>query len=280
MIKFSHTIFALPFALTAMIFAASGHNLTFAQMFWVVIAMVGARTAAMAFNRLSDHEIDARNPRTRMRELPAGVLDRGEVWPFVVGGAAALIIAAWRLNPLCLALSPIALAVILGYSFTKRFTMLSHVVLGLSLAIAPIGAWIAIRGTLDGPALLLGGGVLFWVAGFDIIYACQDVEFDRSAGLVSIPARFGVPMALKVSRAFHVVAWWHLVAVGAEVGLANAAYAVTMLLLAAFFIRQHWLVRGGDMARVDLAFFTMNGWVSVVYFLGSSLAYGFGAGLL
>ena len=203
MIRFPHSVFALPFALTATLLAAREGGITGGQVFWIVVAMVAARSAAMGFNRLVDHAIDARNPRTATRELPRGVVSRPEVLGFVILSSAAFVLAAGMLNSLCLALSPVALAIVLGYSYTKRFTVLSHLVLGLSLAIAPIGAWIAVRGTLDGPALLMGGGVMFWVAGFDIIYSCQDYEVDRGEGLFSIPARFGIKGALVISAVLH-----------------------------------------------------------------------------
>jgi 4-hydroxybenzoate polyprenyltransferase len=231
---------------------------------WIVVAMVGARSAAMGFNRLADHAIDARNPRTAARELPAGAMSRGEVWLFVIVSAAALVLAAWRLNPLCLALSPVALFVIFGYSYTKRFTALSHAVLGLALAIAPVGAWIAVRGRFDLPPVLLGFAVLAWVAGFDIIYACQDVDFDRGAGLNSIPARLGVGGALRVSRALHVAAVLLLASLPAVTAL-HVVYLAGVVLVAVMLAYEHSLVREGDLSRVDAAFFTVNGWIGVLY---------------
>jgi len=269
MVKFSHSVFALPFALASAALAAAHGSLAPGTLAWIVVALVGARRAAMGFNRLADQAIDARNPRTAGRELPSGRLSRAQVWLFVIVSAAALVLAAWRLNPLCLALSPVALAVIFGYSYTKRFTALSHVVLGLALAIAPVGAWIAVRGRFDLAPVLLGLAVLAWVAGFDILYACQDVDFDRRAGLHSIPARLGVGGALKVSRALHVTAVGVLAALFAVVPL-HAVYLAGVALVALLLAYEHSLVREGDLSRVDAAFFTVNGWTSLLY-LGSVL---------
>jgi 4-hydroxybenzoate polyprenyltransferase len=270
MVKLSHSVFALPFALAAAALAAPDGGLAPSTLAWIVVAMVGARSAAMGFNRLADHAIDARNPRTAARELPSGAMSRGEVWLFVTASAAALVLAAWRLNPLCLALSPVALLVVLGYSYTKRFTALSHVVLGLALAIAPVGAWIAVRGRFDVPPVLLGLAVLLWVAGFDIIYACQDVDFDRGAGLHSIPARLGIGGALRLSRALHVAAVAVLASLAVVVPL-HPVYLAGVVLVAVMLAYEHSLVREGDLSRVDAAFFTVNGWIGVLY-LGFVLA--------
>ena len=265
MVKLSHSVFALPFALASAGLAAAGSGGTRARtIFWIVAAMVGARSAAMGFNRLADQQIDARNPRTAARELPAGRMSRGEVWAFVGLSAGLLVLAAWQLNPLCLALSPVALAVVFGYSYTKRFTALSHVVLGLALAIAPMGAWIAVTGRVDLPPVLLGLAVLTWVAGFDIIYACQDVDFDRGAGLHSIPARLGVKGALRVSRALHVAAVVFLGLLYTTVPL-HPHYFLGVGLVAALLAYEHSLVKEGDLSRVDAAFFTVNGWIGVLY---------------
>jgi 4-hydroxybenzoate polyprenyltransferase len=270
MIKFSHTIFALPFALAAAVLA-SDRSLAPAKFLWILLAMAGARSAAMGFNRLADHAIDARNPRTAARELPRGVLSRAEVAAFVLASAAVFVFAASRLNPLCLALSPVALAIVCGYSYTKRFTALSHVVLGLSLAIAPVGAWLAIRGRFDVVPVLLGLAVLAWVAGFDTIYACQDVEFDRREGLHSIPAALGPGRALLLSRALH----------GAAVLLLASLYVLTPLHpvylagvagVALLLGYEHSLVRADDFSRVDAAFFTVNGWISVLYFAATAVS--------
>jgi 4-hydroxybenzoate polyprenyltransferase len=263
MIKVAHSVFALPFALASAALAAR-EGFRWPQVLWIVVAMVGARSAAMGFNRLADHEIDARNPRTAARELPAGVLKRSEVWALVLLSAAALVFAAAMLNPLCLALSPIALAIVFGYSYTKRFTALSHLVLGLALAVAPVGAWLAIRGTFSSVPVLIGFAVLFWVAGFDVIYACQDAEFDRAAGLHSMPARLGIARALAVARVLHVLAVGLLAAVHPAAGL-HPLYLGGVAAIACILAYEHSLVHADDLSRVDAAFFTMNGWVSVLY---------------
>jgi 4-hydroxybenzoate polyprenyltransferase len=267
MIKFSHSVFALPFALASAVLAAGGPTgLTPRTLIWIVLAMVGARSAAMGFNRLADHALDARNPRTAARELPRGALSRTSVWLFVGLSAAALVLAAAMLNPLCLTLSPLALGIVFGYSFTKRFTALSHVILGLALAIAPVGAWIAVRGEFDLPPLVLGLAVLTWVAGFDTIYSCQDTAFDREAGLHSLPARLGVRRALAVARAFHVLAVLFLLGLFVVVPL-HPVYLVGVSLVAALLGYEHSLVRHDDLSRIDAAFFTVNGWISVGYLL-------------
>jgi 4-hydroxybenzoate polyprenyltransferase len=264
MIKFSHSIFALPFALVSVVLAA-GNDLRWTQILWILVAMVGARSAAMGFNRLADQAIDARNPRTAARELPRGVVSRVEVWAFVVTSATALVFASAMLNPLCLALSPVALLIVFGYSYTKRFTSLSHLALGLALAVAPVGAWIAIRGSLDAAPVILGFAVLTWVAGFDIIYACQDMDFDRREGLHSIPARVGIRKALIVSRLLHAVAVMLLLALYAIASL-HPVYLAGVAGVASLLAYEHSLVRHDDLSRVDAAFFTVNGWISVGYF--------------
>lgn len=263
MIKFSHSVFALPFALTSAAIAM-GDTLPWRGIFWILVAMVGARSAAMGVNRLADHAIDARNPRTAGRELPSGRLERAEVVLFVLLSAAAFVAAAAMLNPLCLALSPLALFIVFAYAFTKRFTALSHVVLGLSLAIAPLGAWLAIRGAFDLPPVALGLGVLFWVAGFDVIYACQDVDFDRREGLHSIPARLGVARALRLARASHALS---LACLASLYWLAplHPAYLGGLAAVAALLVYEHSLVSARDLSRVDAAFFTTNAWISVGY---------------
>ena len=263
MVKFSHSVFALPFALVSAALAVEGAP-PWRALFWIVVAMVGARSAAMGFNRLADHEIDARNPRTAGRELPRGQLRRGEVWAFVLLSAGAFVLAAAMLNRLCLALSPVALAIVFGYSYTKRFTALSHLLLGLGLAIAPVGAWIAIRGELGAPSLALGLAVLAWVAGFDTIYACQDVAFDRASGLHSLPARLGVARALAIARGLHVLAVALLASVYALVAL-HPVYLAGVAGVAALLVYEHSLVRADDLSRVDAAFFAVNGWISVWY---------------
>jgi len=269
MVKLSHSVFALPFALASAALAA-GEGTRWHDVAWIVVAMVGARSAAMGFNRLADHEIDARNPRTTGRELPRGVLRRAEVWAFVALSAGALVLAAAMLNPLCLMLSPVALAIVFGYSYTKRFTALSHLFLGLGLALAPVGAWLALRGQLAPVPIVLGLAVLAWVAGFDTIYACQDVAFDREAGLHSLPARLGVARALQVARALHLLAVM-LLALVYRLAPLHPIYLAGVAGVAALLAYEHSLVSADDLSRVDAAFFAVNGWISVGY-LGATLA--------
>ena len=265
MIKFSHTIFALPFALTGALLAAGGLP-TIHQTVWIILAMVGARTAAMAMNRLIDARIDALNPRTAVRAIPAGKIGKGLTLFFIIAATALMFLAAQMLNPLCLKLAPVALFFLLLYSYCKRFTALAHVVLGICLAAAPIGAWIAIRGTIDTPALVLGAVVLFWVAGFDILYALQDLEFDRSAGLHSIPVLLGVKGSLWAARIFHLImigllfALFNIMQLGTFF-LAGILAAVAMLLY------EHWLLKDGNLDKLDAAFFNMNGYISVAIVL-------------
>lgn len=263
MIKFSHSIFALPFALASVVLAAS-EGLRPAQVVFVLVAMVSARSAAMGFNRLVDQAFDARNPRTAGRELPSGALSRRQVWVFVLLSAAVFCGAAALLNPLCLALSPVALLIVFGYSYTKRFTSLAHLVLGLALAIAPVGAWLAVRGAFAPEPLVLALAVTFWVAGFDTIYACQDAEFDRQTGLRSLPAWLGIARALQVARALHVLAVVALAALFALTPL-HPLYLAGVGGVAALLAYEHGLVRADDLSRVNAAFFTVNGWVSVFY---------------
>jgi len=270
MIRFSHSVFALPFALASLALAAREGGVTAGQAAWIVVAMVAARSAAMGFNRLADHGLDARNPRTASRELPRGVLSRGEVWLFVAVSAAVFVLAAAMLNPLCLALSPVALAIVLGYSYTKRFTALSQLVLGLSLAVAPVGAWLAVRGRFDAAPLALAVAVVLWVAGFDTIYACQDAEFDRREGLHSIPARLGVARALLVARALHVGAIAALLALYALVPL-HPLYLGGVAAVAALLAWEHTLVRPDDLSQVMRAF-NLNGWVGLLYFAFTAAA--------
>jgi 4-hydroxybenzoate polyprenyltransferase len=270
MIRFSHSVFALPFALASAAIAAGG-RVPWRALPWIVVAMVGARSAAMGFNRLADQRLDARNPRTASRELPRGLLSRGEVWLFVLVSAAALVGAAAMLNPLCLVLSPVALAIVLGYSYTKRFTSLSHVVLGLALGIAPVGAWLAVRGAFAPAPIVLALAVLCWVAGFDVIYACQDVDFDRREGLRSLPARLGPPRALAVARGLHVLAVALLASLAALAPL-HPVYLAGVASVAVLLVYEHSLVSAEDLSRVDAAFFTVNGWISIGYFLFTVVA--------
>jgi 4-hydroxybenzoate polyprenyltransferase len=271
MIKWEHSVFALPFALSGAMLAASGLPSAH-QLLWIVIAMLAARSAAMAFNRLADATIDAANPRTRTRALPAGHLSPSFVATFVVVSCAIFILAASQLNRLTLWLSPVALAVILLYSYTKRFTRLSHLVLGVALGIAPSAAWIAVRGSLDPRILLLTAAVTFWVAGFDILYACQDFEFDRDSGLHSIPRHIGIGPSLWISRVFHLIMLIFLVSLLPAFGLGKVALAgviAVMLLL----VYEHTLVKRDDLSRLNAAFFTMNGVISVVFavFVGADI---------
>lgn len=268
MIKFSHTIFALPFALSGALLAAGGIP-TARQMLWIVLAMVGARTAAMGLNRLIDAGIDARNPRTANRAIPAGLIGRGTTLLFILASLALLLTAASQLNRLCLILSPLAIFFLVLYSYCKRFTSLAHVVLGICLSAAPLGAWIAIRGSMDAPALILGGAVLFWVAGFDILYALQDLDFDRSAGLHSIPVLLGVEGSLWAARIFHMVMLGLLLGLFSLLQL-GAWFMIGILVTAAMLLYEHWLLRDGDLTRLDAAFFNMNGYISVVFLLSTA----------
>jgi 4-hydroxybenzoate polyprenyltransferase len=265
MIKWEHSIFALPFALCGAMLAAGGWP-TAHQVAWIIVAMVAARSAAMAFNRLADASIDAANPRTSTRALPAGQLTPAFVATFVVISSAVFIAAAAELNRLALWLSPLALAVLLLYSYTKRFTRWSHLVLGFALGIAPSAAWIAVRGSLDPRILLLTAAVTFWVAGFDVLYACQDFDFDRSSGLHSIPRHLGISRALWVARAFHVIMLLLLAALLAAFGMGKVAIA-GVAVVAVLLAYEHSLVSAGDLRKLNAAFFTMNGVISVVFFV-------------
>lgn len=263
MIKIEHTLFALPFAFLGAVLAARGLPTAW-QILWIVVAMVGARSAAMAFNRIADRHFDAKNPRTASRALPAGLLSVGFVWVFTIAAAGLFFLAAAMLNRLTLILAPVALACVLTYSFTKRWTQFSHLVLGASLAIAPTGAWIAVRGEIGSPVpLLLSLVVLLWTAGFDVLYACQDYNFDRSEGLRSIPARFGIARALWISRVLHAGAFLGLVWLFVITGLGPVAFA-GVIATGALLIYQHRLVRADDLSRLNAAFFTTNAFVSVI----------------
>lgn len=271
MIKLEHTLFALPFAFLGALLAAGGWP-SWRKVGWVVVAMVGARSAAMGFNRLVDRRIDAANPRTSGRALPAGRVTPGGVALFVAASAGLLVLAAWRLNPLALALSPVALAVILGYSFTKRFTWLSHLALGTALAGAPLGAWIAIRGEVAATPLLLAGAVVLWVAGFDVLYALQDVDFDRSSGLFSIPARFGVSAALWLSALMHAFMLALLALLPGVYGTGlGLGYWLGWAGCCGLIAYQHWIVRPGDLSRLDAAFFQANGALALWLFATTAL---------
>jgi 4-hydroxybenzoate polyprenyltransferase len=268
MIKFEHSVFALPFALVGALLAgrAGGGLPSWRQVLWIVVAMVGARSAAMTMNRIADIEYDGRNPRTANRALPAGHLTLGFAWVFTFVASALLVLAAWRLNPLALDLSPLALAILFFYSYTKRFTAGSHFVLGFCLGISPAAAWIAIRGSLDLRILILCAAVTLWVGGFDVLYACQDVEFDRSAGLHSIPKRFGIAGALQIARVMHVAMVALLIWLATAFHLAWPAWvgiAVVALLLG----YEHSLVRPNDLSKMNAAFFAVNGYISLLFLL-------------
>jgi 4-hydroxybenzoate polyprenyltransferase len=265
MIKWEHSVFALPFALCGAMLAAGGLP-TAHQLLWIIVAMVAARSAAMAFNRLADASIDAANPRTRTRALPAGHLTPVFVVTFTAVASAVFIVAASQLNHLALWLSPVALAVLLLYSYTKRFTRWSHLVLGFALGIAPAAAWIAVRGSLDMRILLLTAAVTFWVAGFDVLYACQDFDFDRQTGLHSIPRYLGIARALWVARVFHMVMLVLLVALLWSFGLGKVAVA-GVAVVAALLAYEHSLVSADDLSKLNAAFFTMNGVISVLFFV-------------
>jgi 4-hydroxybenzoate polyprenyltransferase len=265
MIKWEHSVFALPFALCGAMLAANGWPSPL-QILWIIVAMVSARAAAMAFNRLADAKIDAANPRTKARALPAGLLSRRFVLLFVIVSCGIFVFASAMLNHLTLALSPVALAVVLLYSYTKRFTRWSHLVLGLALGIAPAAAWIAVRGSLDPRILLLTGVVMFWVGGFDVLYACQDCEFDTSFGLHSLPRSYGIPKALLIARLMHGLMLLLLVALVIAFGLGKLA-VIGVIAVAALLAYEHSLVSARDLSRLNAAFFTMNGIISVVLFL-------------
>jgi len=265
MIKWEHSIFALPFALCGAMLAAGGVP-AWHQLAWIIVAMISALSAAMAFNRVADAAIDAANPRTQTRALPTGTLTPSFVTTFVVISCAVFVLAASQLNHLTLILSPLALAIVLLYSYTKRFTRWSHLVLGFALGIAPAAAWIAVRASLDPRILLLTAAVTFWVGGFDVLYACQDFDFDREAGLHSLPRYFGIRAALVIARLFHVIMLILLIALVITFGLGKFAIAgvVAVAILLAY---EHSLVSSHDLSKLNAAFFTMNGVISVVFFV-------------
>jgi 4-hydroxybenzoate polyprenyltransferase len=266
MIKFEHTLFALPFAFLGAVLAANGLP-TWWQILWITLAMVGARSAAMTFNRIVDRDVDAANPRTANRELPSGKLSVGFAWMFFIISVALFLLAAYSLNWLTFALSPVALLSILGYSYAKRYTAFAHLFLGWALAISPTAAWIAIRGTIDSEVpLLLSLLVLMWTAGFDVLYACQDYEFDKKAGLRSIPARFGIKNSLWIARLFHLQAFLVLVLLYLVTGLGWLAL-IGVLAVGGLLIYQHTLIKPNDLRRMNAAFFTTNAFVSVILFI-------------
>jgi len=264
MIKFSHTVFAFPFALMGAILASLENNAppTVGQVFWICVAMVGARSVAMALNRIIDARIDADNPRTAGRHIPAGIITAQEAWLFVAGSLLLLLVAAWMLNPLCLYLAPVAVGLFVLYAYCKRFTAYAHVMLGICLAGAPVGAWIALRGDIGWPVIALALAVLFWVAGFDIFYALQDLDFDRSRGLYSIPSRLGEERSIKLVRVFHALMIVLLLLLVPATRL-GWVYLLGVLVAAGMLIYEHRLVRPGDLSKLDAAFFNMNGYISV-----------------
>jgi len=262
MIKFEHTLFALPFAFLGAIMAAKGLP-TWRQFVWITVAMVGARSAAMTFNRIADREIDAQNPRTANRELPTGKLSVGFAWVFLYVSIGIFLLASYSLNWITFALSPVALFFVLGYSYAKRFTAFAHLLLGVALAISPSAAWIAVRGDLTEVPILLSLFVLMWTAGFDVLYACQDLDFDRRFGLRSIPARFGINQALWIARLFHAQAFIVLIVLYLMTGLGWVALA-GVIAVGALMIYQHALVNANDLSRMNAAFFTTNAFVSVI----------------
>jgi 4-hydroxybenzoate polyprenyltransferase len=261
-IKIEHTVFALPFAYVAMVLAADGWPGA-RVLVWITLAMVGARTLAMTVNRVADRWIDARNPRTRSRHLPAGLLAPGTLVVAAVASGGLLLVSAWMLNPLCLALSPLALLFLVGYSYTKRFTWLSHWILGFTDGIAAAGGWIAVRGAFDPPVFVLWFALTVWIAGFDLIYACQDVEVDRAEGLHSFPARFGIAPALLAARVCHGLTVAAFAALGAMMGL-GVLYWVGVAAVTALFVYEHSLVSPRDLSRLDMAFFNVNGYIAVI----------------
>lgn len=269
MIKFEHSVFALPFALTGALLAwrDSGFNIPglWIRFAWIVVAMVSARSAAMAFNRILDVRIDARNRRTAMRHLPAGLLSVRFAWGFTFVSCLVFLLTARQLGPLCLLLAPVALGILFFYSFAKRFTMFSHLILGFCLGIAPAAAWIAMRGGLDPRILWLTAAVMFWTAGFDVIYACQDYDFDSAEGLFSIPRRFGIAGALRIARALHICMILCLLALVFSFHLWILSFAGIAVVIA-LLVYEHGLIKADDLSRVNAAFFTVNGYVSLLFF--------------
>ena len=271
MIKFEHTLFALPFAFLGAFLAADGIP-GWWELIWITLAMVGARSAAMSFNRIADKDIDAKNPRTADRELPSGKLSVGFAWAFMIASCVLFFVSAAMLNRLTLLLSPIALISVLGYSYAKRYTPFAHLILGWALSISPTAAWIAVRGTIDSIVpIFLSLFVMMWTAGFDVLYACQDFEYDRKAGLRSIPARFGIKGALRIARLFHLQAFFVLVVAYLASGL-NWIALLGVLAAGALMFYQHTLVKPNDLSRMNAAFFTSNAFVSVILFFSFAAA--------
>jgi 4-hydroxybenzoate polyprenyltransferase len=265
LIKFSHSVFALPFAFTSALIAAEGIP-SLQKILWITVAMIGGRSGAMGMNRIIDRKIDALNPRTKDRELPRGVIKTGEALLFTLIAFGILVVAAYMLNPLCLKLSPLVLIVLATYSFTKRFTWLCHIFLGLALALSPLGAWIAVRGVFDPEILSLCFAVMFWVAGFDILYGLQDLDFDRGHGLYSIPRIFGIKYSLLIARVFHLITVILLITLLLMFDL-GIAYLIGVLIAAVMLIYEHSLVKPDDLSKLNMAFFMMNGYISITVFI-------------
>jgi len=266
MIRFSHTLFAMPFALTSVVLASFSNKVTWYKLFWIIVAMVGARSAAMGFNRIADREYDAKNPRTKNRELPTKQISLREASLFVVLASLLLVFAAHELNPLSFYLSPVALAVVFFYSFTKRFTWLSHIFLGLGMGLAPVGAWLGIAGQFSLVPILLGLTVVAWGAGFDIIYSCQDLEYDDEVNLYSMPRSLGVRRALKISSLFHFIAFLLLVSLRLLLPLGNI-YLFGLSLVGLMLVYQHRIVKPDDLNKINFAFFNLNAYLSVGLFI-------------
>ena len=269
MIKFEHSVFALPFALTGALLAARAtqHSWpTLRQILWIVVAMIAARSAAMTINRIADLRYDKQNPRTKMRALATGALSVSFAWVFTLIAVVVFFLAAWQLNPLALKLAPLAIAILFFYSFTKRFTSWSHLFLGFALGISPAAAWIAITGSLDWRMLILCAAVTLWVGGFDVLYACQDIEFDQQSGLFSVPKRFGVANALWIARVMHVAVVLLLAWLAASFGLPWPAWA-GIVVVAALLAYEHSLVKANDLSKLNAAFFTVNGYISMLFLL-------------
>lgn len=271
MIKLSHSVFALPFAFTGAILAASGIP-ALHQIFWILLAMVGARSGAMGLNRIIDRDIDKLNPRTKNREIPSGKIRIFDAVLFTCISFAIMVFAAYQLNPLCLKLSPVAIGILFLYSYTKRFTWLSHFFLGLAISGAPIGAWIAVRGTFDMEIIPLSIGVIFWLAGFDVLYALQDIDFDKKHGLYSIPQRFGIEKSLILSRLFHSITILMLIATGLIFHL-GFVYWIGVILVTGLLIYEHTLIKPDDLSKLDMAFFNMNGYISLTVFMFTFISF-------
>ncbi len=264
-IKFSHSVFAFPFAFTAALIAAEGIPAVY-QIFWITVAMVSGRTGATGMNRIIDRKIDAMNPRTENREIPKGIIKTREALLFTTISFAILLLAAYKLNPLCFKIAPLVIFVLFTYSFTKRFTWLCHVVLGIALSLAPLSAWIAVRGTFDFEILPLCLAVMFWVAGFDVLYGMQDMEFDKKQGLHSIPKAFGIDNSLWISRAFHLITIGLLISLVPIFNLSNI-YLIGILAASGLMLYEHSLVKATDLSKLNMAFFNMNGYISITIFI-------------